>query len=125
MAKFTIAFDSEENDEDIICYTNNIYCVKFWNCQTVIGHEETLIGHLLPEASSHIIVLCILNSSKRIDTISFLKVILRDDFASLFDNYQHADEILQNHNNYPEKIGNLIVNNLISLLPHYFTFYGA
>ena len=50
---------------------------------------------------------------------------MRDDFAAPFDDYQHTDDVLQDPNNYPGKIGNFVVNNLISLLPHFYTFYSA
>ena len=91
-------------NEDIVRNTSIICCIErgmnedgisFWKCKKTIGHEEITIRHLNQKASS---------------------------FAVFFNDYQHVDEILPDRNNYPEKTGNLVVNNLILLLPEFYTF---
>ena len=131
MPKFRIAFCNEEMKEDILHNTSIIYCIergmnedgiRFWKRQKTIRHEEIPIRHLNQKASSHNVILFITDSNNKIETTSFLKA---TSFAVSFDDYQHVDEILPDHNNYPEKTGNLDVNNFIFLLPEFYTFDSA
>ena len=66
MLKFKIAFDNDENCEDILSYNDILHCIErdnnkdggtYWKFRKIIGHEETPIGHPNCKGSSHNVIM--------------------------------------------------------------------
>ena len=62
MLKFKIAYDNDENCEDILSYNDILYCIErknnkdggtYWKFNKIIAHEETSVGHPNQKESSH------------------------------------------------------------------------
>ena len=66
MLKFKIAFDNDENCEDILSYNDILHCIEhetnedggtYWKFWKTIGHKERPIGHPNWKGSSHNVII--------------------------------------------------------------------